>query len=180
METLHLVKAFLKGGVMVDGGEVEPTELGTPQGGPLSPLLANVYLHPFDVAMQEAGFGVVRYADDFVIFTQSRERAGEALVLAEETLAQLKLNLHPEKTRVVSIDEGFEFLGYRYVRDRKARVQKVVGEKAMRRFRDHIRQLTPRCGGRPDSYGCGPAGRLDRVGHGLADAHDRPLRWSGC
>lgn len=150
---LRLVEAFLKSGVLMDGGEVEPTELGTPQGGPLSPLLANVYLHPFDVAMREAGFGVVRYADDFVIFANDRERAGEALALADETLSSLKLNLHPDKTRIVIIDEGFEFLGFRYLRDRKRALQKLVGTKAERRFRARIRKMTPRHAGqrRPKS-----------------------------
>lgn len=153
---LGLVESFLKSGVLMDGGEVEPTELGTPQGGPLSPLLANVYLHAFDVAMQEAGFGMVRYADDFVIFAKSHERAGEALALAERTLAGLKLSLHPEKTRIAAIDEGFEFLGFRYLRDGEGRVQKVVGRKAQRRFRERIRELTPRHAGqrRPKPKQC--------------------------
>jgi len=144
---LKLVRAFLESGVLMESGEFEPTELGTPQGGPLSPLLANIYLHPFDKAMQAAGYGLVRYADDFVIFARSSEKAGEALAEAGRVLERLKLNLHPEKTRIAAIDEGFEFLGYLYVRDGKGRVQKVVGRKARRKFREKVRELTPRHSG---------------------------------
>jgi len=153
---LKLVRAFLESGVLMGGGEFEPTEIGTPQGGPLSPLLANIFLHPFDVAMAAAGYGLVRYADDFVIFAKSSEKAGEALAEAQRVLERLKLNLHPEKTRIAAIDEGFEFLGYRYVRDEKGRVQKVVGRKAQRKFREHVRELTPRHGGqrRPKAKRC--------------------------
>ncbi len=144
---LRLVRAFLRSGVLMGEARVEPTEMGTPQGGPLSPLLGNIYLHAFDQAMQEGGFGVVRYADDFVIFARTRERAGEALRLAGEVLERLKLRLHPEKTRIAAIDEGFEFLGYRYLRDKQGDLQKVVGPKARRRFRERIRKLTPRHAG---------------------------------
>jgi RNA-directed DNA polymerase len=160
---LKLVRAFLKSGVLLEGGELEPTELGTPQGGPLSPLLANIYLHPFDEAMVAAGLGLVRYADDFVIFAKSSEGAGEALELARGVLQGLKLNLHPEKTRIAAIDEGFEFLGYRYVRDSKGRVQKVVSSKSRRKFRERIRELTPRHGGqrRPKPRQC----KLQRLRH---------------
>lgn len=153
---LKLVRAFLKSGVLMGSGELEPTELGTPQGGPLSPLLANIYLHSFDEALVKAGLGLVRYADDFVIFAKSSEAAGEALELARQELAGLKLRLHPEKTRIAAIDEGFEFLGYRYVRDRQGRVQKVVSRKARRKFRERIRELTPRHSGqkRPKPQRC--------------------------
>ena len=106
---LGLIRAFLKSGVLLGGVEWEPTEKGTPQGGPLSPLLANIYLHPFDKAMQASGLGLVRYADDFVIFARSRERAGEALEIAGGVLEGLKLHLHPEKTRIAAIDGASSF-----------------------------------------------------------------------
>lgn len=144
---LRLTRMFLESGVQVEGAEVEPTERGTPQGSPLSPLLANIYLHRLDAALEESGFGLVRYADDFVIITKSRERAEEALKLVKRELSALKLQLHPEKTRIVAIDEGFEFLGYRYFRDGKGVLQKVVGEKAVRRFREAVRKRTPRHAG---------------------------------
>src|SRR5207249_3267918 len=100
--------------------EVEPTELGTPQGGPLSPLLANIYLHRLDERLVAAGLGLVRYADDFVIFARSESGAEAALTLAREVLeGELGLAMHPEKTRVVSVASGFEFLGFHYFRDPK-------------------------------------------------------------
>ena len=116
---LRLIRRILTAGVILpETNAVEPTELGTPQGGPLSPLLANVYLHRFDVAMEAAGIGLVRYADDFVLFAKSESEAEAALALASQVLeGQLGLRLHPEKTQVVSLDQGFDFLGFRYFRD---------------------------------------------------------------
>jgi RNA-directed DNA polymerase len=89
--------------------EVGP--VGAPQGGALSPLLANVYLHEFDVAMVKRGHQVVRYADDFVILCRDEGGARRALADAEKVLASLRLRLNPAKTRIVPFDEGFSFLG---------------------------------------------------------------------
>lgn len=146
---LRLIRHILTAGVVEPGtAEVEPTELGTPQGGPLSPLLANIYLHPLDVRMQAAGFGLVRYADDFVVFAKSESEARQALALAQQVLqGELGLSLHPEKTRVVSVDAGFEFLGFHYVgfRDPRSGVRcREVRPKSVARFRDAIRARTPR------------------------------------
>jgi len=85
--------------------------VGAPQGGALSPLLANVYLHEFDVAMVKRGHQVVRYADDFVILCRDEGGAGRALADAEKVLASLRLRPSPAKTRIVPFDEGFSFLG---------------------------------------------------------------------
>lgn len=144
---LRLLRMFLESGVLLGPGEYEPTEVGTPQGGPISPLLANIYLHSFDEAMRAAKIGLVRYADDFVLLTKSRERAEEALALARSVLEGLKLRLHPEKTRVAAIDEGFDFLGFHYVRDGKGRLVKKISRKSQARFREAIRQRTPRHAG---------------------------------
>jgi RNA-directed DNA polymerase len=144
---LRLIRRVLQAGVSLPAAaEVEPTELGTPQGGPLSPLLANVYLHAFDVALTAAGYGLVRYADDFVIFARSESEATTALQLARDLLeGQLGLRLHPEKTRVVSVTHGFAFLGYHYYGDRKTgALRKEVRPKSVRRFRERVRQLAPR------------------------------------
>ena len=144
---LRLLRMFLASGALIGPGDFEPTEVGTPQGGPISPLLANIYLHRFDEAMKAGKFGLVRYADDFVILTKNRERAEEALELAGEVLLGLKLDLHPEKTRIAAIDEGFDFLGYRYVRDKRGKLRKVVSRKAILRFREAIRKRTRRHAG---------------------------------
>lgn len=145
----HLVRAFLRSGVLVDpDDEPDPTELGTPQGGPLSPLLANIYLHAFDTVMQAQHIPLVRYADDVVLFATSRQEAEAYLACARQVLeGPLKLTLHPTKTCVVSVDDGFAFLGFRYVRDQKGRLQKGVRAEALARFRARICQLTPRRAG---------------------------------
>src|SRR5438067_1175266 len=144
---LNLIARILKAGVCLpETSQVEPTELGTPQGGPLSPLLANVYLHGFDERLAQAGYGLVRYADDFVVFARSEGEATAALGLAREVLeGELGLTLHPEKTRVVSVAQGFEFLGFHYYRDPKTgQFRKEVSRKSTCRFREAIRQHTPR------------------------------------
>ena len=147
---LKLIRCILQAGVSLpETAEVEPTELGTPQGSPLSPLLANVYLHAFDAQMVQAGYGLVRYADDFVIFAKSESEATAALQRAREVLeGQLGLRLHPEKTQVVSVTDGFAFLGYHYFRDPKTgALRKEVRPQSAQRFRDAIRQRTPRLRG---------------------------------
>jgi RNA-directed DNA polymerase len=147
---LRLIRRILKAGVFLpETSQAEPTELGTPQGGPLSPLLANVYLHRFDERMVAAGYGLVRYADDFVLFARSEGEAAAALELARAVLeGELGLSLHPEKTRVVSVASGFEFLGFHYFRDPKTgAMQKVVRRQSVARFRAAVRQRTPRLRG---------------------------------
>jgi RNA-directed DNA polymerase len=144
---LNLITRLLKAGVSLpETDAVEPTEWGTPQGGPLSPLLANVYLHRFDERMVQAGVGLVRYADDFVLFAKSESEARAALSLAQEVLeGELGLRLHPEKTQVRSVADGFEFLGFHYFRDPKTdQLRKAVRKKSEQRFRETLRQLTPR------------------------------------
>ena len=111
---LKLLRLWLRAGVL-DHGVVSETVEGTPQGGVISPLLANIYLHAFDRAWAESGTGeLVRYADDFVVLCTSQSQAGEAHRRATAILGDLGLNLHPDKTRVVDLregKEGFDFLG---------------------------------------------------------------------
>lgn len=90
---------------------VEATQRGTPQGGALSPLLANIYLHPFDLALTSQGLRLVRFMDDFVIMCANHEEAERALALAQAQLATLRLQLNPAKTQVASYDDGLAFLG---------------------------------------------------------------------
>ena len=148
---LRLIRRIMTAGVTLpETNAVEPTELGTPQGGPLSPLLANVYLHAFDEAMEAAGIGLVRYADDFVLFAKSESEAEAALALARQVLeGEWGLRLHPEKTRVVSVDQGFDFLGFRYYRDpaRGGQFRKEVRRKSVQRFHETVRTRTPRLRG---------------------------------
>jgi RNA-directed DNA polymerase len=133
---LKLVRKWLEAGVMEEGTYRE-TVSGTPQGGVISPLLANVYLHAFDQALRDRGFGgLVRYADDFVVLCRSQRQAEAALHASREILAELGLELHPEKTKVVDLREGregFDFLGWHF----RARASGRLLERGIRRYYLH-------------------------------------------
>ena len=137
---LELIEKFLEQSVM-DGLKEWTPEEGTPQGAVISPLLANIYLHPVDVAMKRAGFEMVRYADDLVILCKTEADAREALKLLTAEMAKLKLQLHPEKTQLVEVkgSKGFDFLGYHLKIDYKR-----PRTKSMKKFKDKVRELTPR------------------------------------
>ena len=105
---LKLLRCWLRAGVF-EGGVVTDSDAGTPQGSPISPLLANVALHVLDEAWQRNGrqLGVlVRYADDLVVLCPTKPRAEQARRLAGEVLATLGLRLHPDKTRIASLAKG--------------------------------------------------------------------------
>ena len=141
---LDPIRAWLKADILKGLERWTPTG-GTPQGGVLSPLLANIYLDPLDKLMAERGYRMVRYADDFVILTGSPEEADAALALVAAWVAENGLTLHPEKTRVGDCrqpGEGFEFLGYRFEAGRRD-----VRLKSLRRIRDTIREKTRRTRG---------------------------------
>ncbi|MFN0124104.1 MAG: reverse transcriptase domain-containing protein, partial [Blastocatellia bacterium] len=87
---------------------------GIVQGGAISPLLCNLYMHELDVAMTQAGFRLARYADDFVVCCRDEAEARRAMNLAAQQLSAMRLRLHPQKTRMARFDEGIEFLGYRF------------------------------------------------------------------
>ena len=111
---LRLIEQFLEQGVMEGLRSWVPTE-GTPQGAVISPLLANIYLNPLDHLVADAGFAMVRYADDFVILCRSREDADRALELVQQWVEANGLTLHPTKTKIVdACTEGFDFLGYHF------------------------------------------------------------------
>ncbi len=114
-QVLRLIYYWLKAGYVLDG-DYHDTDQGSPQGGVLSPLLANAYLHTFDQAFkqQKSFIGrLVRYADDFVIMCGTWRHAEKALMWAREELAKLLLRLHPEKTRIVNDQkDGYDFLGF--------------------------------------------------------------------
>jgi RNA-directed DNA polymerase len=133
---LKLLHQWLEAGVMEDGVYLE-TVSGTPQGGVISPLLSNIYLHAFDCAMTERGIGeLVRYADDFVVLCRSERDANAALEVAGEILGALGLKLHPDKTKVVDLREGregFDFLGWHF----RARVSGRLLERGIRRHYLH-------------------------------------------
>jgi RNA-directed DNA polymerase len=114
---LGLVEAYLHSGVL-DGLERWEPAAGTPQGAVISPLLANLYLDPLDHRMEQQGWAMVRYADDFVVLCGSRVDAEAALAAIQDWMGEQGLTLHPDKTRIVDAQEpgGFDFLGYHFER----------------------------------------------------------------
>jgi RNA-directed DNA polymerase len=139
---LNLIEAFLKQGVL-DGLNEWTPEMGTPQGGCISPLLSNIYLNPLDHLMVQEGFEMVRYADDFVILCRSPEEAARALSLVRQWTAAAGLSLHPTKTRVIDArEEGFEFLGYRFEKGRR-----YPRTKSLAKLKDTLRAKTKRTSG---------------------------------
>ncbi len=154
---LRLIEAMLKAG-SYGKGRLFPTERGTPQGGVASPLLSNILLTPFDREMRRKGYQLTRYADDWVVTCKSAAEARAAIDAAGRILKQLGVELHPQKTRIVHVQYGFEFLGYKIKRGKKlylpaTKIRSRVcsgglyaypREKSIRRFKDEVRQRTKR------------------------------------
>ena len=148
---LHLVKQWLHSGIL-DGGVVVDSAEGTPQGSPISPLLANIFLDQLDKAWNESGMTsrvgahLVRYADDFVILGRSKlVMKEEALGVLDKIITGIGLSLSKDKTRLVEAEEGFDFLGFHFVRhySKAKRITKwFPSDKAERSVRERIRQIT--------------------------------------
>lgn len=138
---LELIQRFLKQGVLESGKGWSPTDQGTPQGGVLSPLLANIYLNPLDQVMAGKGWEMIRYADDFILLCKSQEQAQQALQAVRQWVEPAGLILHPTKTRRVDASQagGFDFPGYHFERGRK-----WPREKSLAKFKEAIRQKTKR------------------------------------
>ena len=148
---LRLIRRFLVSGIM-DNGMFQPCEKGTPQGGPLSPLLANIYLHVLDSYWEnhkELGV-IVRYADDAVIVCRTRKDAELAFEHLKRIMTKLKLTLNPQKTKIVDMNkESFDFLGFRYQKFGKTKCGRKLpymmpSKKAMKKVKDAIRVITCR------------------------------------
>lgn len=141
---LGLLRSWLDQDILYGMQRWTPTT-GTPQGAVISPLLANIYLHPLDELMASRGHRMVRYADDFVVLCKSREEADAALATIRAWVADNGLRLHPNKTHVGDClvkGQGFEFLGYRFEAG-----QRFVRKKSLDRFKDTIRAKTQRTRG---------------------------------
>ena len=137
---LRMIESWLTAGVVTDEG-YESTTCGVPQGGSISPLLSNIYLHQFDKEMTDRGYKVVRFADDFVVLTKSKKKANRALEVVKEIVEdKLKLTLHPEKTVITNFGKGFVFLGFEFIAWRYKRPRK----KALKSFKDKVRKVTRR------------------------------------
>lgn len=136
---LNLLEKFLAAGVM-EGGVFKPTTIGTPQGGVISPLLANIALNQLDWRLEQAGYRFVRYADDFVVVCKTRPQAEAAMALTEEIMTDLGLSLSPEKTKIASYGKGYEFLGFRL-----SSRSRTMRSKSLEKFKTKVRELTRRC-----------------------------------
>jgi len=140
---LKLIGRYLRAGVMVEG-ILQPTEVGSPQGGPLSPLLSNVLLDDLDKELERRGLPFVRYADDFAVFAKSARAASRIMTSVSRYLTNtLRLVVNQQKSRVVTSDE-FDYLGFIFV---KSRSTINVSPKALRKFKRRIVKITGRSRG---------------------------------
>ena len=147
---LGLIEAFLKQGVLEEGILIDPVT-GSPQGGIISPMLANIYLNPLDWLLERLGLHSIRYADDIVVLAADAKMATHALGIISEWMEGAGLTLHPEKTRIVDMtgaDAYFDFLGYRFKRSRKGKLLRVVRPKSKQSLRAKLRKPTKRSNGR--------------------------------
>lgn len=146
---IELVKRYLKSGVMENGMSVKTHE-GSPQGGPLSPLLANIYLNKFDWEMSRRGVPVIRYADDIVLLCKS-ERAGQRLLESSRRILEgkLKLRMNVEKSKVVSVTaiRNFKFLGFALGRGKNGYFIRAHA-KSLKKAKQKLKGLTSRNQGR--------------------------------
>jgi RNA-directed DNA polymerase len=146
-KVLKLIKDMLVSGIM-ENGDYLPTDKGSPQGGIISPLFANIYLDRFDQHMKSLGIRIVRYADDILIFSRSRSEAGKNRAIATSYLEkELKLRVNKDKTHLTNLRKGIPYLGIVLTQ-----YGVMMSKKSIKRFKDKVRKLTPR-----------------RMGHKLAD-----------
>lgn len=143
---IRLVRAYLNAGIM-DGGVVLERGEGTPQGGPLSPLLANVLLDEVDRMLERQGHRFARYADDCNVYVRSQKAGERVMALLKRRYDKLHLKINESKS-AVSQAFGRKFLGYELYMTRKGEVKRAVSKNALETFRQKIRQLTRRSGGR--------------------------------
>jgi group II intron reverse transcriptase/maturase len=142
---IWLVRAYLNSGIMSDGVVLERYQ-GTPQGGPLSPLLANVLLDDVDKVLEKHGHCFVRYADDCNVYVRSRKAGERVMARLRKCYGKLRLKVNETKSAVASVT-GRKFLGYSFWFGKEG-VKRRVADKPMATFKQRIRQLTRRSGGR--------------------------------
>jgi RNA-directed DNA polymerase len=138
---LNLIQKILKSGVMAEG-KFSKTDIGSPQGGVISPLLMNIYLNEFDQTMRSRGIEIVRYADDILIFSSSKKKAEQYQRFAKKKLESMHLIINEEKTHITSLSKGIKYLGFvifrKYI---------LIDKTRIKTFKDKIRKMTPRNSG---------------------------------
>ena len=152
---LWLIRRYLQAGILMHGVSIERHE-GTPQGGPLSPLLANVLLDEVDRELERRGHRFVRYADDCNVYVRSRRAGERVLQMLRGCYATLRSKVNEAKTAVADF-RGRQFLGYCLYATSSDEVKRAVSDQAMQRVRERLRQLTRRTRGRS----------LDQISEGL-------------
>jgi len=157
---LRTIRKFLKAGVMEDG-VLKKTSMGTPQGGVISPLLANIVLDLLDKELAKAGYIFVRYADDFLVLAKSTPECEKALDLVQSVIeGKLQLTLSPEKTKITSFKKGFEFLGFFFSSNGAS-----MRTKSVENLKEKIKMLTVRSHNLSDDT----IRKLNRVTRGIAN-----------
>jgi RNA-directed DNA polymerase len=174
---MELLQQMLQRGVL-ENREWVGSETGTPQGGVISPLLANVYLNPLDHQMQQSGYTLVRYADDLVILCTTQTEAEAAHEMIKAWVETEGIALNAEKTRIVNMNEtgaGFDFLGYHFEHTRRGKVDRWPRRKSMAKLKTRIRGLTHRVNGRSLEENIK---RINRVTHGWFEYFQHSNRWT--
>ncbi len=143
---LGLIRRYLEAGVMAQGVVVERWE-GTPQGGPLSPILANVLLDEVDKELEKRGHAFVRYADDGNVYVRSERAAQDVMATLKRLYAKLRLNVNEAKSRITRVWNS-QYLGYGFWVAKGKTVKHRVGAKALKAMKEHVRRITSRNGGR--------------------------------
>ena len=174
---LALVQAFLSQGVL-EAGRLREAKAGTPQGGVISPLLANIYLNALAQHMARKGYILIRYADDLVILCPRREQAQMALDELRAWTQEAGLTLHPQKTRCRDMNqpgEGFDFLGYHFAYTQTGKLDRWPRKQSVRKFKDSIRAATRRGNGHslPQIIQ-----RTNRITRGWFEYFKHSNRWS--
>jgi len=174
---MGILKQMLQRGVL-ENREWVGSETGTPQGGVISPMLANVYLNPLDHLMQQAGHTLVRYADDLVILCATQTEAEAAYGVLKAWVETQGISLHSEKTRIVNMNgtgAGFDFLGYHFARTRQGKLDRWPRRKSVAKLKDRIRGLTHRANGRSLDE---TIMRINRVTRGWFGYFKHSNRWT--
>ena len=143
---IRLVRAYLNSGIMMDG-VVSERDVGTPQGGPLSPLLANIMLDEVDKELERRGYSFARYADDCNVYVSSRKSGERVMALLKRLYAKLRLKINESKSAVASVF-GRKFLGYSLWVAKGGAIKRRVASKAINAYKQRVRQLTRGMGGK--------------------------------
>ena len=177
---LRLIRRYLEAGLMADGVVIERYE-GTPQGGPLSPLLANVLLDEVDRELERTGHRFVRYADDCNVYVRSEKAGARVMTRLVKLYGKLRLKINPEKSAVAPVFER-KFLGFSFRIDSTGKVRRKVAKQALQSLKTKVKAIARRNGGRARPLRREPRASLARedarAALRLARLDPRAARWA--